>query len=1450
MAFYILRIYLILPLCLLTLSCNQGQIEIDGICSDCSSNCQSCLAPGSCSTCNPGYRLNILQLCVACSNGCQVCSSLSCTTCFPKFYKSSSNCYVCPTQCATCTSSTVCQTCLDNYFILGSSCSVCDVSCKTCENSSITCTSCDVGKYLSGSQCFLCYAPCFSCINNPNHCTSCIDHNQKVINFQCVCNDGYYKDEFNQCQLCIQPCSKCEFNANNCTDCVFTFTLSLQIPNKCECSIGYFSFDSETCKQCQAPCQSCEQDVNHCLTCIDQNQVVNELNTCVCKTGWVLNIDGITCIQCQLPCIDCVQTINICVTCQDQSHQQPDSCKCEPGWIYDSHYFCVPCLQPCDTCEISTSRCLSCLDDNHEINNQSQCVCKTTFYSNSLTTCSKCNEPCYECDLNGCINCIDTNQIINSNYQCVCKPGYVLQGVNCFQCQIPCSTCVNNVNDCLTCLDFNQIVSNYQWDVCCDQYCFDCQGMNNCVVCQKGFYLTTNSRCSQCIDHCNICFNQKNCDKCQDGYFIDQNYQCQICSPYCNICNHQSTCDTCFNGYYLNNQVCEICNTNCLTCILSADKCLTCKLNYQINIKNQCECKNGYYEQENECFECQYLCQKCLSSQICEQCVQLPNLLLDMDYQCKCANGYFWDEKFCLQCDQKCLTCQEDSINCLSCAQSRILSKNRCVCKDNYFENEYGFCISCDNDQGKTQEICRYRNCSDQIWTYGEECDDGNNVNRDGCSNCNIDLNYTCFNQLLKPSICLQCQANCLKCKFNPLSGKSQCILCATGYFLDKNNCVECSANCLECIDRPNNCLSCKFQQNQNGKCSKCESEQGYFFNVLDKYCQPICGDQIKVYNEQCDDGNIIDGDGCDSNCKIEYSNAYLNKQKNFEKLGKNQFKFWLNNNRIISNLDCLTANISIDYFGKDEFLFNSTQTDHSCNVQFQFFKSIFASNTIHISFQILQIKQRLLLENQTNMFINYDIIPEDFIVLSQSEIDQIEGIENAQSTFAFIFLILIPISIIANLFDYLWTILEILSWVNNFYFLNVKFPFNVEAFLKNSDWSNLITFPTYQELNQPGCDYYFKAPKKFDDKGINPLFINNAQVPFLFILSAVTLYLFNYLIKYCFQILDVYCSKTIKSRDKHLSIFKIEEINPSKKKEDFKKEEVVKHKQILHKIVNLLQKTQQGLKQKIKQTISLCLLDISLSILLQITSNSSSQNSIVIGNQYLAYLSINLIFFQLYQSYQIVNIHPHLAENMFYKERYGIYYDKINTSNSFGLYYFFLGLLKKLLYIYFMVTSYNSPTIQTLFCFAANSISLAILLYTNPFKTKFQYLIQLTFDICLSTIIFITIGFSMNVNKKVRFIEENKVILGWAIISLVVIAISVEIFMLMYELILQFYNLLMYIKSAIQKQQQEETKNEQTGEQSNVLQTKKKDNINVNKNKLQLSRIAKQSSLRFHQRE
>ncbi|CAK84529.1 unnamed protein product, partial (macronuclear) [Paramecium tetraurelia] len=419
-----------------------------------------------------------------------------------------------------------------------------------------------------------------------------------------------------------------------------------------------------------------------------------------------------------------------------------------------------------------------------------------------------------------------------------------------------------------------------------------------------------------------------------------------------------------------------------------------------------------------------------------------------------------------------------------------------------------------------------------------------------------------------------------------------------------------------------------------------------------------------------------------------------------------------------------------------------------------------------------------------SNANITFKITPIGQIVISEQEQTQAEQIMLVQQQFSLIFLILIPISIVTNLFDYLWAVLEILSWVNNFYFLNVNYPFNVEVLLLNSDWSSIINFPTYQELNQPGCDYYFQAPKRFQDKGIDPLFINNAQIPFMFILSALSLYLINYIFLVFFSYLNLFFNKEIKLNRKRFSIFNLQVIKKTVNTQVKPIDQVqVENKQYIQRIITFLSFTSNGFKNKIKQTLTLCLLDITLACMLQFTFSKPDSNIIVGVNQLMAFFATGLILFQLFQSYFVLNIHKCLAENKQFQEKYEIYYENINTDDSFGYYYNFFGITRKITYVCFLVLYYYIPILQTLFCFSSTSLGFFLLCYKNPYN----------FNLTLIHLIIVIISISDLIN--IQFIKENIINLGWVIISLILFSILIEICSLIQGILQYFYNCFVFIK-------------------------------------------------------
>lgn len=95
---------------------------------------------------------------------------------------------------------------------------------------------------------------------------------------------------------------------------------------------------------------------------------------------------------------------------------------------------------------------------------------------------------------------------------------------------------------------------------------------------------------------------------------------------------------------------------------------------------------------------------------------------------CDCQDGFFDNGTvLCANCDSTCLTCSDGTASgCLSCnaTLNRILVGSTCV---------LGASI-----------------CGDGLLGIGEECDDGNTVNSDGCSSaCLVEPNHNCTNNVV-----------------------------------------------------------------------------------------------------------------------------------------------------------------------------------------------------------------------------------------------------------------------------------------------------------------------------------------------------------------------------------------------------------------------------------------------------------------------------------------------------------------------------------------------------------------------------------------------------------------------------------------------------------------------------------------------------------------------------
>lgn len=117
---------------------------------------------------------------------------------------------------------------------------------------------------------------------------------------------------------------------------------------------------------------------------------------------------------------------------------------------------------------------------------------------------------------------------------------------------------------------------------------------------------------------------------------------------------------------------------------------------------------------------------------------------------------------------------------------------------------------------------------------------------------------------------------------------------------------------------------------------------------------------------------------------------------------------------------------------------------------------------------------------------------PRRKVYYSDAEKAQAQTVVAVSNTMSLVLILIGPMTIILGGFNFFWTILDILTWINNFYFLNVDYPENVRLFFQKLEWGDIFMIPDIFTLNSEDDEYYFEAPPKFKDKDVDPLFANN----------------------------------------------------------------------------------------------------------------------------------------------------------------------------------------------------------------------------------------------------------------------------------------------------------------------------------------------------------------------
>ncbi|CAD8079972.1 unnamed protein product [Paramecium sonneborni] len=668
-------------------------------------------------------------------------------------------------------------------------------------------------------------------------------------------------------------------------------------------------------------------------------------------------------------CLECVTGYNLvddlCVVNQDPS--------CNDNFILPykgCQNFKPMCQTSCEQCDMFGKGCLN---------------CKTGYKIIDYLCYSICGD-----------------NIVTIDEQC--DDGNILYGDGCHQCQFSCShTCIDCIKGrCQECIDGFELYLyqckpiSLQLNNCqllCDSNCLICQ-CGICQVCSNGYYLSQNNEfciqqstfLSQFIDYCKIQIDYT-CLVCQDLAYLDQFKQiCVImsnsCVKNCQLCI-EDYCIQCQSGYYgtkclpqlgegiiIGEDICYSSGTQILNdnfeCNHNCDKnCLNC-------YNGRCYlCQNRSYLFNNQCIQEHFL----EITYVKDGYAQCGDSILGMNEQCDDGNNYIFDGCYdCkYQCDQFCEQCIFGI--CTSCIQGLILNSNNIcepLCGDNLvipYSNEQCDDINnsnCVNCHYQCQQYCVDCNllqcfqcqigfqvnmnecqpfCGDGIVINNfENCDDGNDIQFDGCYNCEF-----------------QCTQYCSICN------EGICSECIENYQLVDNSCNQISNN--EEQENPND--NGNTDENSNIDESGNTDENGNTTN-----------DNI---DEQNDENNKYPNDNDKGSADTQNSKNNTNSNGKSDSTNNS-----INNNKTNSN----NPNINQGLLEQknEPILFEMACRNNECvfsqkpRMLLVYINQIFSQQTIHIKFdQEVKLDQTTQINNQMFTITIANLNTQDYKIIVES---------------------------------------------------------------------------------------------------------------------------------------------------------------------------------------------------------------------------------------------------------------------------------------------------------------------------------------------------------------------------------------------------------------------------------------------------------------------------------
>ena len=567
------------------------------------------------------------------------------------------------------------------------------------------------------------------------------------------------------------------------------------------------------------------------------------------------------------------------------------------------------------------------------------------------------------------------------------------------------------------------------------------------------------------------------------------------------------------------------------------------------------------------------------------------------------------------------------------------------------------------------------------------------------------------------------------------------------------------------------------------GACMLCASISEYIY----PNCSDICGTGVLynfTNNLQCNDGNLITGDGCSATCQVEpnYKCIRYNQttpDKCFDispltmsiVLTSSANLMYLQFNRPIMNYSIENTSIPLNFTDLIQITLDKlTPNNYNYNIQIydtrtlkvQFLYSVSFSNImvfVNVSqTNSLQIRDennitfsgfdQQIITNYNNTNSNSVILNDTFstYIYQPDEIhDQINEIYQATMITSYSSFLFSSLPFFwLNLLQFLWFMLDSMQISNFFLYLNVYLPENAVKILGMFAQANLYFLSDFfnyafgMHLNTNSLNNQInpsiEAPEKFNDFGISSLFLKNAG-------GFVVIIIFLY---FCYGLLKL------------LSYLQ---------KKKFQKQY----------IENFLLTVKKYFKHPVLLRIqSIFFLSLCLATCLQFRSFSTLSTH-YFYNYIFCFFSFIYIVWLFIMIFKISNNEFTYFQDKSYLTYYSTVFKESNLEILLGRNYFLLINIKKLILAMVVVFLYDYPYVEISLLLAGELLSIYIVFKESLFKSKWMNIFvrfsEIMFFLALIIVLAMEIYSQNYLNQSGELPQEyvdTLNALGWVLVAFV----------------------------------------------------------------------------------